>query len=85
VKALLDEFSRLRSANLEALRGLGLGQADLGRRGTHPALGTVTLEQLLATWTVHDLGHLAQAARVMAKRYRDDVGPWAAYLPVLTR
>ncbi|HJW09576.1 MAG TPA: DinB family protein [Holophagaceae bacterium] len=83
--ALLDEFQRAREDNLSALRALGLGEADLGRRGTHPALGSVTLEQLLATWVVHDLGHVAQAARVMAKRYRAEVGPWLDYLPVLTR
>lgn len=85
IEALLDEFARLRAANLEAVRGLGIAEADFGRRGRHPALGTVTLQNLLATWAVHDLGHLAQAARVMAKRYRADVGPWIDYLPVLTR
>lgn len=85
VEALLDEFAALRQANLRALEELHLQGSDLDRRGTHPALGAVTLGQLLATWTVHDLGHLAQAARVMAKRYRGEVGPWEAYLPVLRR
>jgi hypothetical protein len=82
--ALLDEFAALRAANLVALDALGLREADLDRRGTHPALGTVTLGQLLATWVAHDLGHLAQIARVMAKRYRDEIGPWTAYLPIVS-
>jgi DinB superfamily len=82
---LLETFARLRASNLRALRSLDLGPAQLARRGTHPALGTVTLEQLLATWVVHDLGHIAQVARVMAKQYREDVGPWREYLPVLDR
>ncbi|MEZ4654549.1 MAG: hypothetical protein R3E12_13430 [Candidatus Eisenbacteria bacterium] len=64
---------------------MGLDQDALGRRGTHPALGTVTLRELLATWTVHDLGHLAQISRVLAKHYGADVGPWHEYLPILTR
>jgi hypothetical protein len=85
VEALLDEFARLRAENLRDLRALSLSQEDLARRGTHPALGAVTVEQLLAAWVVHDLGHLAQAARVMAKRYSLETGPWIDYLPVLTR
>ncbi len=80
---LLDEFARLRAANLERLRALSITEEHLGLPGTHPALGPVTLEQLLATWVVHDLNHLAQIARVMAKRYGDEVGPWRAYLPLL--
>ena len=83
--ALLDEFQRLRAENLAALEALHLTPADLVRRGTHPGLGSVTLEQLLASWVVHDLGHVAQIARVMAKRYKTEVGPWLPYLPVLTR
>lgn len=82
LEALLEAFTRLRAENLQALDA-EVGAADLARRGLHPALGPVTLEQLLATWVVHDLGHLAQAARVMAGRYRAEVGPWAAYLPIL--
>jgi hypothetical protein len=78
-------FSRLRRESLAALRALDVRPEQLARRGTHPALGTVTLEQLLSTWVVHDLGHLAQIARVMAKQYREDVGPWREYLPVLDR
>ena len=80
---LLDEFARLRADNLTALRGLNLGAADLDRRGTHPALGAVTLSQLLATWAGHDLTHLHQISRVLAHQYRDAVGPWSAYLGVL--
>ncbi len=82
---LLAAFEAERAASLAALDAADLGAADLDRRGIHPAFGPVTLRQLLATWTVHDLGHVAQAARAMAKRYREDVGPWTAYLPVLTR
>ncbi len=82
---LLDEFAALRAQNLEILRGWHLTEAHLALPGEHPALGPVTLRQLLATWVAHDLGHLAQTARVMAKQYRDAVGPWRAYLPVLDR
>jgi hypothetical protein len=82
--SLLDEFARLRTANLELLAGWRLTDRELDLPGEHPSLGRVTLRQLLAAWVVHDLGHIAQAARVMAKQYRDDVGPWVAYLPVLT-
>ena len=82
---LLDEFARLRAENVSTLRGWRLTDAQLALAGEHPALGTVTLEQLLATWVGHDLGHLAQTARVMAKQYRDAVGPWRAYLPVMDR
>jgi len=80
---LLDEFARLRSANLGELRGLNLRQEDLERRGRHPALGVVTLSQLLATWAAHDLTHLHQLSRVMAHQYREGVGPWRRYLGVL--
>jgi len=80
---LLDEFAHLRSANLGELRGLNLRQEDLERRGRHPALGVVTLSQLLATWAAHDLTHLHQLSRVMAYQYREGVGPWNRYLGVL--
>jgi hypothetical protein len=82
---LLDEFARLRTANLATLMGWRLTDGQLALAGEHPAFGTVTLRQLLATWVAHDLGHIAQTARVMAKQYRDAVGPWRAYLPVLDR
>lgn len=83
--ALLTEFEELRAANLAALEACQLSPGDLARTGTHPGLGRVTLEQLLSAWVVHDLGHLAQIARVMAKRYSVEVGPWQDYLPILTR
>ena len=82
---LLDEFARLRAENLATLGGWEIGERELALEGVHPALGAVTLRQLLATWVAHDLGHLAQTARVMAKQYRGAVGPWRAYLPVLDR
>ena len=82
---LLDEFARLRKHNLDELLALDLRALRLDLRGRHPELGAVTLRELLATWVVHDLGHLAQIGRVMSKRYANDVGPWKAYLPVLTR
>jgi DinB family protein len=80
---LLDEFARVRKESLAALQALNLQPADLARRGKHPALGVVTLGELLATWAVHDLTHLHQLSRVMAHQYRDAVGPWGAYLGVL--
>jgi hypothetical protein len=80
---LLDEFAHVRRDNLRELRGLNLRQEQLERRGRHPALGVVTLAQLLATWAAHDLTHLQQIARVMAHQYREAVGPWSAYLGVL--
>jgi len=82
--ALLAEFAELRQANLGELRSWRLDQAALELPGHHPTLGRVTLRQLLAAWVVHDLGHLAQVARVMAKQYTDATGPWVAFLPVLT-
>ena len=80
---LLDDFARLRSENLEALRAMNLQPEDFDRRGRHPALGPVTLAELLATWAVHDMTHLHQLSRVMAYQYREVVGPWIAYLGVL--
>ena len=80
---LLDEFERLRAANLATLAGLHLTPDKLALRGTHQALGEVTLEQLLATWVVHDLNHIAQIARCMAAQYETAVGPWKQYLGIL--
>jgi hypothetical protein len=82
--SLLTEFTRLRTANLKELGSWKLTKADLDLLGEHPSLGRVTLRQLLASWVVHDLGHIAQVSRVMAKQYTVEVGPWIAYLPVLT-
>lgn len=80
---LLDEFATVRSENLRELRALNLTSDQFNLHGRHPALGVVTLSQLLATWAVHDLTHLHQISRTMAHQYRDAVGPWAAYLGVL--
>jgi len=80
---LLDEFTVRRNDNLARLRALNLQPVQLALPGTHPALGPVTLRQLLATWTAHDLGHLVQISRTMAKRYQQEVGPWAQYLSVM--
>jgi hypothetical protein len=80
---LLDEFARLRAGNLEHLRALHLQPADFVRRGRHPALGLVTLSELLSTWAAHDLTHLHQISRIMAHQYRDAVGPWSKFLGVL--
>jgi hypothetical protein len=82
--SLLEEFAALRAENLKALAGLGLTAADLDRRGTHPAFGPVTLRQLLATWVAHDLDHVIQIARVIGRQYTDEVGPWRAYLRVIS-
>jgi hypothetical protein len=82
---LLDEFAHLRSANLVILRDWRLSDAQLALTGEHPELGPVTLRQLLATWVAHDLGHLSQATRVMAKQYREAIGPWRAYLGIMDR
>ncbi len=82
---LLDEFARLRADNLAALAAWRLSDAQLDLTGEHPEFGEVSLRQLLATWVAHDLGHIAQIARVMAKQYREAIGPWRAYLPIVTR
>ncbi len=83
--ALIDEFERLRVDNVSILASWDLVEHQLSLEGEHPAFGQVTLRQLLATWVAHDLSHVAQIARVMAKQYRDAVGPWRAYLPVMDR
>lgn len=80
---LLDTFARLRAENLETLRGMNLTGDNLKLKGIHPELGEVTLEQLLATWTVHDLGHIRQIATILAKNYAGRVGAWKEYLSIL--
>lgn len=80
---LLETFTDLRGENLAALVDMNLTEADLERKGLHPELGEVTLGQLLATWVVHDLDHVAQIARTMAKAYGEATGPWIAYLSIL--
>jgi hypothetical protein len=83
VEAMLETFRKLRAENLVRIHELNVAPAQLDLEGAHPELGRVTLRQLLATWVVHDLAHIRQIARVMAKQYRDDVGPWREYLRVL--
>ena len=81
---LLDDFARLREANLRELGSLNLTDADLDRPGRHPELGAVTLRQLLATWVTHDLDHIMQISRVLGRQYSDEVGPWRAYLRIIS-
>lgn len=85
VPTLLDRFEETRSRNLTALRALRIGEEDLARPGSHPNLGPVTLGHLLSAWVVHDLAHVAQIARVLAKDLADDVGPWEEYFSILGR
>ena len=80
---LLTELRALREASVATLEGWQLSEADLARTGTHPEFGCVTLGQLIATWTVHDLGHIGQIVRTMARRYDAEVGPWKQYLRIL--
>jgi DinB superfamily len=81
---LLDEFAARRAENLRQLATLALTDADLDRPGLHPELGPVTMRQLLATWVAHDFDHLVQIARVLARQYSDEVGPWRAYLRIIS-
>lgn len=85
LQELLTTFARLRGESLHQLDELNLTPELLEKRGTHPELGVVTLGQLLSTWVVHDLGHIRQVVRVMAKQYGEAVGPWQAYLSILTK
>lgn len=82
---LLHEFKDRRLQNIAILQSKNITSADLLKTGNHPAFGAVTLEQLLSTWVAHDLGHVAQISRVMAKQYKEAVGPWRQYLPVLDK
>jgi hypothetical protein len=84
VDELLDEFAELRRESLHTLRELGVGDAQLPLPGKHPELGAVTLGNLLATWVIHDLGHIAQVVKTLASEYREEVGPWRAYLSILS-
>lgn len=85
LKKNLDEFEELRERNLKTLDGFKLVQQDLMLKGRHPELGVVTLGQLISTWAVHDLSHIAQAARVMSKQRISEVGAWREFLPILDR
>lgn len=80
---LLDEFSSLRMKNLTWLKALGLTEESFDKKGMHPSLGEVTLRQLLSTWVIHDLTHLSQITRVMAKQYKEEIGPWLQYFRVM--
>jgi hypothetical protein len=80
---LLALFATLRESSLRTLDGWRLGSRELALGAQHPELGEVTMRQLLATWVVHDLGHVVQVSRTMARQYRTEVGPWTAYLGVL--
>jgi len=83
LQQLLDEFAAIRKDNMVWFRSLNLTKADLDRKGMHPVLGDVTLRNLLATWVVHDLTHIAQVTRVMAKQYKEEMGPWPEFFRIL--
>ena len=83
ITQLLEELEVLRKKNLVELRSLGITEADLEKKGMHPSLGEVSLRNLLSTWVVHDLTHIAQVTRVMAKQYKSEMGPWPAFFRIL--
>ncbi|PTB95534.1 hypothetical protein C9994_11220 [Marivirga lumbricoides] len=85
IEDLINEFKLLRKKNLNELKLLNISQKDFEKVGIHPEFGNVTLKQLISTWAVHDLGHIAQITRVMAKQYTKEVGPWISYLGVLKK
>ena len=82
---LVSEFEQLRDKNLRYLNSLSLTETQLNLTGIHPEFGVVTAKQLLATWVAHDLGHIAQISRVLAKQYKNEVGPWAQYISILNK
>ena len=82
-ETVLDEFAELRRQSLRTIRDFGIGDRELEQPGTHPEFGSVKLSNLLATWVVHDLGHISQVVKTMSNEYRDAVGPWRAYLIIL--
>ena len=81
---LLDEFEAIRKENMQWFNSLDLSEADLDKTGMHPKLGEVTLRMLLSTWVVHDLTHIAQITRVMAKQYKAEMGPWPEFFRILS-
>ncbi len=85
INDLFKEFKKLRKENVQELKSMNISAEELVLKGIHPELGEVTLEQLLSTWVVHDLGHIAQISRVMAKQYKENVGPWSEYLGILKK
>jgi glutamate formiminotransferase len=85
IEALLTDFQEVRTHNLKKLKALAINEKDLEKTGQHPTFGAVTLAELIATWVVHDLNHIAQIARVMAKQYKEEVGPWVSFLKILNQ
>jgi len=85
LQKLIAEFKTLRRKNLSKLRRKKIRATDLSKRGIHPEFGKVPLKQLISTWVVHDMNHIAQIARVMSKQYKSEVGPWVGFLPILNR
>ncbi len=83
LEQLLDEFEKIRKENTNWLQSIQLTEDDLERKGMHPVLGEVTLRNLLSTWVVHDLTHIAQITRVMAKQYKEEMGPWPQFFRIL--
>jgi DinB superfamily len=83
LEQLLNEFADARAASIKKLHSLDITQASLAQTGVHPVFGAVTLQQLLAAWVAHDLDHISQIARVMAKQYKEQTGPWVAFLKIL--
>ena len=83
LRQLLDEFEALRKENMRWFKGLNLTENDMEKRGSHPTLGEVSLRNLLATWVVHDLTHIAQVSRVMAKQYKEEMGSWPQFFRIL--
>jgi hypothetical protein len=81
---LLDEFEKIRATNLAWLKSLNLTEDDFDKKGSHPSLGQVTLRQLLSTWVIHDLTHIAQVTRGMAKQYKSEIGPWIEFFRIMT-
>ena len=84
LQQLLDEFALIRKENMDWFKTLQLTEADLNKKGMHPKLGEVSLRNILATWVVHDLTHIAQVARVMAKQYKSEMGPWPEFFRILS-
>ncbi|MGB0869837.1 MAG: DinB family protein [Flavobacteriales bacterium] len=82
---LIHTFKHLRAENVLKLENLNISETQLKLKGIHPEFGEVTLEQLISTWVVHDLGHIAQISRVMARQYKQEVGPWIEYLGILKK
>ena len=82
---MLNEFADLRANNIKSITSLSISTEDFSKRAIHPELGVVTISELISTWVTHDLGHIAQKSRVIAKQYRDDIGPWKEYIPIVNR